>query len=95
MNASYGACKIMLRPATIGTGVIAGGSVKTVLELGGIKNILAKQFGSNNILNNAKATMLALVALTEKVELGKAQSSRKRIFYDKTMKKYKNVEFSK
>ena len=63
MNASYGACKIMLRPATLGTGVIAGGSVKTVLELGGVKNVLAKQFGSNNILNNAKATILALIAL--------------------------------
>lgn len=94
MNASYGACKIMLRPATLGTGVIAGGSVKTVLELGGVKNVLAKQFGSNNILNNAKATILALIALSEKVELGKTQSSRKRNFYDKTMKKYKNVQFN-
>ena len=94
MNASYGACKIMLRPATLGTGVIAGGSVKTVLELGGVKNVLAKQFGSNNILNNAKATILALIALSEKVELGKIQSSRKRNFYDKTMKKYKNAQFN-
>ena len=94
MNASYGACKIMLRPATLGTGVIAGGSVKTVLELGGVKNVLAKQFGSNNILNNAKATILALIALSEKVELGKTQSSRKRNFYDKTMKKYKNAQFN-
>ena len=94
MNASYGACKIMLRPATLGTGVIAGGSVKTVLELGGVKNVLAKQFGSNNILNNAKATVLALIALSEKVELGKTQSSRKRSFYDKTMKKYKNAQFN-
>lgn len=42
IKASYGACKIMLRPAAIGTGVIAGGSVKTVLELAGIKNVLAK-----------------------------------------------------
>ena len=91
VNASYGACKIMLRPASQGTGVIAGGSVKTVLELAGIKNILAKQFGSNNILNNAKATILALTSLNEKVELGQYQSSRKQKFYDKIMKKYKNV----
>eukprot|EP01039_Chlorochromonas_danica_P011718 gene11718-13158_t len=72
--ASYGACSIMLRPASQGTGVIAGGSVKTVLELAGIKNILAKQFGSSNILNNAKATILALIYLNEKIELGKSQS---------------------
>lgn len=92
VNACYGACSIMLRPAALGTGVIAGGSVKTVLELAGIKNILAKQFGSSNILNNAKATILALSLLNEKIELGKYQSSRKQKFYDKVMKKYKNVQ---
>jgi small subunit ribosomal protein S5 len=94
VNASYGACSIMLRPASQGTGVIAGGSVRTVLELAGIKNILAKQFGSNNILNNAKATILALTNLNEKVELGKFQSLRKQLFYDKIMRKYKNVKLS-
>jgi small subunit ribosomal protein S5 len=81
----------MLRPASLGTGVIAGGSIRTVLELAGIRNILAKQFGASNILNNAKATILALIALNEKVELGKYQSTRKQVFYDKIMKKYKNV----
>ena len=91
VRASYGACSIMLRPAAQGTGVIAGGSVKTVLELAGIKNILAKQFGSNNILNNAKATIAALISLNEKIELSKTQSSRRQAFYDKIMKKYKNV----
>jgi small subunit ribosomal protein S5 len=92
VNASYGACSIMLRPATQGTGVIAGGSIRTVLELAGIRNILAKQFGSSNILNNAKATILALNNLNEKVELGKYQSVRKQLFYDKIMRKYKNVK---
>lgn len=87
VRASYGACSIMLRPASQGTGVIAGGSVKTVLELAGIKNILAKQFGSSNILNNAKATILALISLNSKIELGKAQSIRKQSFYEKIMKK--------
>ena len=87
----YGACNIMLRPASPGTGVIAGGSIRTVLELAGIKNILAKQFGSNNILNNAKATILALTNLNEKVELGRYQSIHKQMFYDKIMRKYKNV----
>jgi small subunit ribosomal protein S5 len=94
MKASYGACKIMLRPASQGTGVIAGGSVRTVLELGGIKNILAKQFGSSNILNNAKATILALTSLNEKIELGKYQSTRKQVFYEKIMRKYKHVKSS-
>jgi small subunit ribosomal protein S5 len=90
VNKSYGACSLMLRPASLGTGVIAGGSIRTVLELGGIKNILAKQFGASNILNNAKATILALTSLNEKVELGTAQSNRKKLFYEKIMKKYKN-----
>jgi small subunit ribosomal protein S5 len=91
VNSSYGACSLMLRPASIGTGVIAGGSIRTVLELAGVKNILAKQFGSNNILNNAKATILALTNLNEKVELGKYQSQRKQLFYQKIMRRYKNV----
>jgi small subunit ribosomal protein S5 len=91
VKSTFGACSIMLRPASQGTGVIAGGSVRTVLELAGVKNILAKQFGSSNILNNAKATILALTNLNEKVELGKYQSSHKRMFYDKIMRKYKNV----
>ena len=82
----------MLRPASSGTGVIAGGSIRTVLELAGIRNILAKQFGSSNILNNAKTTILALTLLNEKIELGKYQASRKQSFYGKIMRKYKNVK---
>jgi len=85
----------MLRPASSGTGVIAGGSVRTVLELAGINNILAKQYGSSNILNNAKVTILALTQLNEKIELGKFQSLRKKLFYDKVMKKYSNVTINR
>lgn len=55
-----GAAKIILRPSATGSGVIAGGSTRTVLELAGIKNILAKQLGSDNSLNNARATLDAL-----------------------------------
>jgi small subunit ribosomal protein S5 len=87
IKTSYGACHIMLRPAAPGSGVIAGGSVRTVLELGGIKNVLGKQFGSNSILNNAKATILALNLLNQKIELGTYQSLRKQIFYGKIMRK--------
>lgn len=94
IKASYGACQIMLRPASAGTGVIAGGSVRTVLELGGIQNILAKQFGSNNILNNAKATILALKKMNETIELRRSQSMQKQLFYNQIMKKYKNVQLA-
>ena len=52
-----------MRPSAPGSGVIAGGSVRTILELAGVKNILAKQLGSNNPLNNARAATDALVKL--------------------------------
>ncbi len=55
-----GAAKVMLRPAAPGTGVIAGGAVRTVLEMAGVKNVLAKQLGSDNPLNNARAAVNAL-----------------------------------
>ncbi len=58
-----GGASIMMRPAAQGTGVIAGGAVRTVLELAGVRNILAKQLGSNNPLNNARATINALQTL--------------------------------
>jgi small subunit ribosomal protein S5 len=58
-----GASKVFIRPAIPGTGVIAGSSIKIVLELAGIQNILAKQLGSNNILNNARAAILGLKLL--------------------------------
>jgi small subunit ribosomal protein S5 len=58
-----GGAKVMMRPAAPGTGVIAGGAVRTVLELAGVKNILAKQLGSGNPLNNARAAVSALDGL--------------------------------
>ncbi|CAM9094448.1 unnamed protein product [Choristocarpus tenellus] len=59
-----GSSKVFIRPAIEGTGVIAGSSVRIVLELAGIKNILTKQLGSNNALNNARATITALKKLS-------------------------------
>jgi small subunit ribosomal protein S5 len=69
VTGNFGACKIIMRPSIEGSGVIAGGAVRTVLEVAGIKNVIAKQLGSNNILNNARASIIALDTLTNKSEI--------------------------
>ena len=68
---TFGACKVLMRPSIEGSGVIAGSSIRTVLEVAGIKNVIAKQLGSNNLLNNARASICALNNLTTKSEVAK------------------------
>lgn len=69
ISGNFGACQVILRPASEGSGVIAGGAVRIVLETAGIKNIIAKQLGSNNLLNNARASICALQKLTTKTQV--------------------------
>lgn len=64
----YSASKVMLKPAVDGTGVIAGGGVRSVLNLSGVHNVLAKSLGSNNKWNVVHATINALQQLRTKAE---------------------------
>jgi len=61
--AKYGSSLVLLKPAAPGRGMIASNTVRTVLELAGIRNVVSKSLGSQNRVNVARATMLALASL--------------------------------
>ena len=69
VRASHGASKVYMQPASEGTGVIAGGAMRAVLEIAGVHNVLAKCYGSTNPVNVVRATFAALASLRSPEEV--------------------------
>ena len=77
VTGAFGGGKVLLRPASLGTGLIAGGGVRAVLEAAGVKDILAKSMGSSNPANVVKATVDALARLRTRSQILEARGKKK------------------
>ena len=80
VNVEFAASKVMLKPASQGTGVIAGGSVRAVLEAAGVRDILSKIYGSTNPVNVTRATIEALRSLHSAEEISARRGVRVRSY---------------
>jgi small subunit ribosomal protein S5 len=69
IRGTHGATRVLMQPASSGTGVIAGGGMRAVLECVGVRNVLAKSYGSRNPINVVRATITALAALRSPDEI--------------------------
>jgi len=77
--AHFGAAKVMMKPASPGTGLIAGGGVRAVMESAGVKDVLTKSLGSSNAINVVKATIAGLAQLRDpKTEIARRRASVRR-----------------
>ena len=84
----------MIKPASPGTGVVAGGAVRPIVELAGIRDVLAKVLGSRNAINTARATMLALTSMKIAENVCKARHKKMEDLVPWMVKKNKAMEMA-
>ena len=76
VRGSHGATRVLMQPASDGTGVIGGGGMRAVLECAGVRNVLAKSYGSRNPINVVRATVKALASLRSPDEIAAKRGKR-------------------